>query len=141
MTNMNSKDVSGYLKRIKRKEKRERKQSSLSENILKFKSLGISVSKINNAYLYVVENTAYKNWYKLGTTIDLTNRLTKYQTSDPLRGFCFKDTWLVKNRFELEKSFLRYATRSSLFEVKGEWIYAEDYKLLKRKIHNFVSCK
>ncbi len=42
---------------------------------------------IEQKYVYVISNKAYKNEYKVGIAHDIQKRLNSYQTSDPNRGY------------------------------------------------------
>jgi len=126
-----------YADKMSRKYKRKRKIDSIKERVISFRSNGESVCKVHTAYIYTLENSAFNGWYKIGTCVDLTKRLQTYQTSDPMKGYRFVDTWIVRNRFDVEQEFLSYATRSSLFEVKGEWVYSIDYSKLRGKLDGF----
>ena len=124
----------GYLKRVASKHRQTRKVESIKERIISFRDANVSVCAITSAYVYVIENSAFPGWYKVGTCVDLEKRLQSYQTSDPMRGYVVKDYWVTRNRQDVESEVLSFAERSSSFEVKGEWVKPIDYKKLRGKI-------
>ena len=40
-----------------------------------------------DGYIYVISNTNFPNFYKIGVTEDIKSRLRTYQTSSPLRNY------------------------------------------------------
>ena len=38
-------------------------------------------------YIYIISNTNFPNYYKIGVTEDIKSRLRTYQTSSPLRNY------------------------------------------------------
>ena len=76
----------------------------------------------NPGYLYVITNPAWKGYYKIGQTVNLTKRLSTYQTSSPLRDFEYLTTVSVNDMNKAEKHIIDELRR--FYEVKGEWIVA-----------------
>ncbi len=128
----------GYIARMNRKAKRivaqlkrAKADNRIDERVQKFKDIGESVTKISTAYVYILGNDQYPNWYKVGTCVNLEKRLQTYQTSDPLRQFHYKDTFITHQRFWTEREILN-SLPQELFEVKNEWVNTNNYALLKR---------
>ncbi len=77
---------------------------------------------VNGGYLYIITNPAWKGYYKIGQTINLSKRLSTYQTSSPLRDYSFLTTKKVRDMNKSEKQLLEELKR--FYEVKGEWVVA-----------------
>lgn len=131
-------DFDKMIAKKARKAKRIRRVEGVKNLVQQFKDNSIPVNKIETAYIYIVENPSFVGWYKVGTTTDIDSRLSKYQTSDPMRGYSIRDKWITCFRYEIEREFLDYATRSTLFTVNGEWVYSEKYSTLKKKLNSFI---
>lgn len=127
-----------YLAREKRKYQRNLRKELLAKRIALFKSNAVPAAKLSTAYVYIISNDSFPGWYKIGTCVDITKRLQTYQTSDPHKNYRIIESWITTNRFLVESAFLGYAARSSIFEVKGEWVFTTDYNILKNKFVPFV---
>lgn len=94
--------------------------------LLKYKqSLGATVTSCKEGIVYLIENEAFPDHYKVGMTNDLTSRLKSYQTYDPMQRFAVKHYEFVLDKREVEKRIL------NSFRVqieKGEWIKRIDSK-------------
>lgn len=95
-----------------------------------------SATGIKAGYVYAIGNPAWKDWVKIGSAIDVNDRLNSYQTSSPLRDYYLIDYYFVDDRV-LEESSLH-----SKYERNSEWckVSQEDIKLLfkQKKIENNI---
>jgi len=83
-------------------------------------------------YIYVITNPAWIGFYKIGQTINLTKRLSNYQTSSPLRDYKYLTTKEVNNMDKAERELLEDLKR--LYEVKGEWVVASKVEYILHKM-------
>lgn len=86
-------------------------------------SLGANVSQIKAGMVYLLENPAFQDHFKIGMTVDIDARLQTYQTSDPFRSFKFKHYEFVLDRKYTEKRILK---NFKLSVEKGEWVKKEN---------------
>lgn len=95
--------------------------------LLKLKqSLGASISDCREGIVYLIENEAFPEHYKVGMTNDLAMRLRSYQTYDPLKRFKVKHYEFVLNKRSVEKKVLN----SMHVKIEnGEWIRKLDSNL------------
>lgn len=96
-----------------------------------------SAAGIKAGYVYAICNPAQGDWIKVGSAIDVIDRLNSYQTSSPLRDYSLIDYYYVDDRKNEE--YLIHA----LYDRNSEWckVSEEDIKLLfkqKKKSHNIV---
>jgi hypothetical protein len=96
---------------------------------IKYKQNNKSANGIRAGYVYAIANPAWPNFIKIGSAIDVNDRLKSYQTSSPLRDFYLIDYYFVDDRISEEENIL------SLFERNSEWckITIEEVKALFRK--------
>ena len=72
--------------------------------------------------VYVVRNSAWPNWYKVGKAVNANNRLRDYQTSSPFRDFVLCHTESFADRNEAEKNIhIMLEKHKDCHERKGEW--------------------
>lgn len=75
-----------------------------------------SASGISAGYVYAIGNIAWKDFVKVGSAIDVDDRLNSYQTSSPHRDYFIIDYYFVLDRRK-EESVLH-----SMFEDRqSEW--------------------
>ncbi len=74
---------------------------------------------IDQKYVYVISNKAYKNEYKVGIAHDIQKRLNSYQSSDPNRGYKLEYKVLTHNFRDMEK----YIHRE--LQSRHEWVKAD----------------
>lgn len=100
--------------------------------LLKSRSIEQSVNKrkanTQSGFIYIISNPAFMNFYKIGITQNMENRLKVYQTYDPLRRYKIEHYKFVEDARQKEKEFLEIF---SLNISKGEWITITDLKLLQ----------
>lgn len=86
----------------------------------------------NGGYLYIITNTAFEGWVKVGTTHDLTTRLHTYQTGDPLRRYVVVYSVHHPKYREAEKK-IKDTMKAFALEIKGEW-YRVDLGIAKSRL-------
>ena len=86
---------------------------------VKYYRNGNSSKGIKEGFIYCVTNPAFVGWYKIGSTVDVYNRLNTYQTYCPNRDYKLECYYFSDNRFEEESSFHRALLAS------GEWIQGD----------------
>lgn len=77
---------------------------------------------LNEGYIYIIINKAWKGYYKIGQTLNLTKRLSSYQTASPMRDYKYLTTIKVNDMNKAERTVLEKLKR--FYEVKGEWVVA-----------------
>ncbi|MGL4521316.1 MAG: GIY-YIG nuclease family protein [Bacilli bacterium] len=84
-------------------------------------------------YVYLITNPAWPEWIKVGSAIDVYDRLSTYQTSCPMRDFKIEYYFFSFNRRRDEKLII------DAFSGKNEWIKCEldEVKLMCSKIAPF----
>jgi hypothetical protein len=86
---------------------------------------GGSAESIRCGYVYAITNPAWKNFIKIGSSVDVVDRLKSYQTSSPLRDYFLLDYYFVWDRLK-EESYLH-----SLFpDRNNEWCVCDKEQLL-----------
>lgn len=87
----------------------------LKENL----SRGAKFKDMKSGLVYMIENPAFPEHYKIGMTIDLISRLESYQTYDPYRRYKVTKYDFVLDRISTEKNILGHY---DIFKENGEWI-------------------
>lgn len=82
-------------------------------------SRGASLRSIKAGLLYLIENPAYKQHYKVGVTVDIEKRLAQYQTYDPYRSFKVVKYDFAIDKSKAEKYILKQKTDE---DGLGEWL-------------------
>ena len=75
-------------------------------------------------YVYVISNTSWPSWYKIGMAIDAEDRLNSYQTSSPFRNYVLEYSRHFVNRRSAESIAHRNIGKVAEI-VKGEWFYVD----------------
>lgn len=70
-------------------------------------------------YVYAISNPAWDNYLKIGSAIDVYDRLNSYQTSSPLRDYSIVDYVFTDDRIRLEKEI------HNRFDRDNEWVKAD----------------
>ena len=78
--------------------------------------------RTKQGYVYVIINKAWKGYYKIGQTINLTKRLGTYQTASPKRDYTFLTTIKVRDMDIAERKVLEELKK--YYDVQGEWVLA-----------------
>lgn len=76
-------------------------------------------SDLDAGILYLIENPAFPDHYKVGMTINLKQRLSQYQTYDPYRKFSVAKYDFVLDRKLYEKQILNHP---DIIKESGEWV-------------------
>lgn len=97
-----------------------------------------SASGIKAGFVYAIGNSAWPDFVKIGSAIDVDDRLNSYQTSSPLRDYFILDYYCVYDRI-LEEDYLH-----DLFKDRNsEWckVSYDEIKTLfrNRKRHHNIT--
>jgi len=93
---------------------------------LKFYLNGNKSKGIKEGFVYAITNPSFPGFTKIGSSINVFNRLNSYQTYSPNRNFELKSYFFSYNRFLDEKDLI------SIHECKNEWICVP-YEKIKDK--------
>lgn len=77
---------------------------------------GYSAAGISAGYVYAIGNPAWKDFVKIGSAIDIDDRLNSYQTQSPHRDFYIIDYYFVLDRRK-EETILH----SMFTDRQSEW--------------------
>lgn len=113
-----------------------RKFSGLSLLNLKL-SRGIKPSDMKEGLIYLITNPAWPEYTKVGITTNLDNRLSTYQTSDPLRLYKLSGFEFVIDRRKTEKII---HDAFSVHIERGEWLKNSSRDDLIRSIRDQINC-
>lgn len=80
---------------------------------------GASYRSIRAGLVYLIENPAFEDHYKIGITTDIETRLSQYQTYDPYRAFKVVKYDFVLDKAVSEKEILN---NKNIGEGLGEWL-------------------
>lgn len=108
------------------------------------KLAGLTLLKINLArggtyttlkagLVYIITNPAWLDYFKVGMTVDLDDRLKSYQTYSPLKDFKVKKYNFTLDRRSDEKELLKLAGSTN------EWIHISKIKPIEQFI-NSIGC-
>ncbi|URQ04224.1 hypothetical protein vBEclMUFV01_256 [Enterobacter phage vB_EclM-UFV01] len=86
---------------------------------------GNSSKGIKEGFIYCITNPAFKGWYKIGSSVDVYDRLNSYQTYSPLRDYKLECYYFSENRIKEEFSY-----HKSL-NAEGEWIKGDINSIIK----------
>ena len=76
--------------------------------------------QIDEGFVYVIRNPAFKGWCKVGHSIEPTRRLSQYQTATPHRDFHLEGFYYTPNRAETEKR-VHGALELIAYRAENEW--------------------
>jgi hypothetical protein len=101
------------------------------------KRAGGSADNISAGYVYLITNPAWTDFVKIGSSIDVMDRLNSYQTSSPLRDYKLEDYYFVWDRRKEETDL------HNKFDYRNnEWCKAplDDVKMLfaQRKLDRCI---
>jgi len=97
---------------------------------IKYKWNNNSSTGIKEGFVYAIGNPAWKGYVKIGSAIDVMDRLKSYQTSSPHRDYYLIDYYFSHNRL-LEESNLH----KTFDERNSEWCKVSE-KEIKEKFKN-----
>jgi hypothetical protein len=78
--------------------------------------------RTTEGYVYIINNKAWANWYKVGKAVSADDRLNGYQTSSPYRDYELLYAVAVENRHQAEAQAHKKLKEISEHEhYSGEW--------------------
>ena len=92
---------------------------------IKYKRNNYSAKGIQAGFVYAIINPAWPEHVKVGSAIDVYDRLNSYQTSSPFRDYTTLDYFYSNNRIEDEKKI------HSMFVRNSEWCHVST-ELIKK---------
>ena len=90
-----------------------------------------SNNKTESGIVYIVSNSAFEGYLKIGMTKDLNSRMKTYQTCDPLRRFKVEH-WKVVENARITENYLLKHHHINLAE--GEWALDKNVREIFRSI-------
>lgn len=99
-----------------------------------------SSKEIDAGFVYLISNPAWPGAFKVGSAIDVNDRLNSYQTSAPYRDFVVEDYYFVWDRRKEESSIhLEFPSRSNEWVFTTREIVLDFFK--KKKLERSISPK
>jgi|AACY02.1.fsa_nt_gi predicted GIY-YIG superfamily endonuclease len=95
--------------------------------------LQMKSSRNKEGYVYIISNSNFPGYYKVGVTNDIKSRLRTYQTSSPLRNYRIEHYIHHPDCYEAEKQIgekLKYFAT----EIKNEWFKC-DIEFVKNRLN------
>lgn len=92
----------------------------------------MSKKRQKEGFIYIISNSEFPNYYKIGVTSDIDNRLRTYQTSSPHRNYKLEyyiyhpDCYLAEQKI---RENMKYFAKS----IKNEW-YMVDLNIAKSRL-------
>jgi hypothetical protein len=83
---------------------------------IQYKLNGNSIKSIRPGFVYAITNPAWPDCIKIGSAIDVYDRLNSYQTSSPNRDYKLETYVFVDDRLSYEKQL------HEKYNAEGEWI-------------------
>jgi len=75
---------------------------------------------LNDGYLYLITNSAWPGWIKIGTTKNIKSRLRTYQTGSPFRDYNI--VYSVKHPAYLEaEKRIKKQMKYFASDIRNEW--------------------
>jgi hypothetical protein len=88
------------------------------------------IESVNEGEVYIICNSAWPDWVKVGKAVNAEDRLNGYQTSSPFRDYEVVATMSTDNRHkkerEMHKIFQHFAQ-----DRKGEWFKMDKVNAIK----------
>lgn len=88
------------------------------------------IESVNNGEVYIIVNTAWPDWVKVGKAVIAKDRLNGYQTSSPFRDYSLVATLSTDNRHTKEREMHKVFTHFAQ-ERKGEWFKIDKVTAIK----------
>lgn len=85
---------------------------------------------VKSGFVYIVTNPIWPDWCKIGSAVNLQERLNSYQTSDPTRSFVVEHSVFVADRKKEEQRLLSFL-KGKKVRVSGEWCNIQVRYILK----------
>jgi len=79
--------------------------------------------EVEDGYVYIIKNPAWKGWVKVGMAIDAFDRTNAFQTGSPFRDYVLVDKEYFEDRRFAEK-FIHHKLQPLAKERNGEWFRA-----------------
>lgn len=83
---------------------------------LKYMRNGERSKGIKEGFVYMITNPAFPDWVKIGSTVDVYDRLDTYQTYSPHRDYRIESYYFSYDRYAEESMYHKR------YESKNEWI-------------------
>lgn len=83
-------------------------------------------------FIYIISNSEFPNYYKIGVTSDINNRLRTYQTSSPHRNYKL-EYYIYHPNCYLAEQKIRENMKYFAKEIKNEW-YMVDLNIAKSRL-------
>lgn len=83
-------------------------------------------------FIYIISNSEFPNYYKIGVTSDINNRLRSYQTSSPHRNYKL-EYYIHHPNCYLAEQKIRENMKYFAKEIKNEW-YMVDLNIAKSRL-------
>ena len=87
---------------------------------------------ISGGYLYIITNSAWPNFIKIGITTDLDKRLQQYQTGSPHRDYRIVYS-LYHPEYDVAEKKLKETMLPFAKSIKHEW-YEVDFTMARDRI-------
>jgi len=82
--------------------------------------LQMKSSRDKEGYVYIISNSNFPSYYKVGVTNDIKSRLRTYQTASPLRNYKIEYYIEHPDCYEAEKR-IKQTMKYFATEIKNEW--------------------
>jgi hypothetical protein len=92
---------------------------------------------VSAGYVYGLSNLVFPGWLKIGSCVDLVERLAQYQTSDPLRRYVYKFSVFVDSRSKIEELMHNHPDLAPCRSGNTEW-FKTTPEIAKAVIENLV---
>ena len=92
----------------------------------RYKTIGDAVfetsglNSVMEGHVYIITNSAWPDWVKIGMAVDAEDRLNSYQTSSPFRDYKIEHVVTTNNRRSAEAEAHKEAAKIAE-EQRGEW--------------------
>lgn len=85
-----------------------------------------------DGYVYIISNSNFPNYYKIGVTKDIESRLRTYQTSSPFRDYKI-EYYIYHTECYLAESKIREKMYYFATDIKNEW-FKVDLNIAKNRL-------
>ena len=136
---LKNKEIKKSLRKLKKEARLaeiKQKENALSNqiNLIEIKRITELKTKTNNrtrlteGFVYIITNPVYEGWVKVGSALNMEERLSSYQICDPNRGYKIEFIWHFDNRKEAER-----LAHNALHKHRGngEWFKLNVKKAIK----------
>lgn len=83
-------------------------------------------------FIYIISNSEFPNYYKIGVTVDIDKRLKSYQTGSPHRNYKIEYYIFHPDCYAAEQK-IRENMRYFALEIKNEW-FRVDLNIAKARL-------